>query len=111
LKGFDEGGQHGIVAPAAVPNDILAKLHAAIVSAMRSPEIANHLANEGSVVVASTPDEYRALIRRKRRSGRRSSRRQGSNRSSGLRRACSGTEGASISNREREPRYAKRFLR
>ena len=31
---------------------------------MRSPEIANHLANEGSVVVASAPEEYRALIRR-----------------------------------------------
>ena len=64
LKGFDEGGQHGIVAPAGIPKDILTKLHGAIVAAMRAPEVANHLANEGSAVVANSPDEYRALIRR-----------------------------------------------
>ena len=64
LKGFDEGGQHGIVAPAGIPKDILTKLHGAIVAAMRAPEVANHLASEGSAVVANSPDEYRALIRR-----------------------------------------------
>ena len=64
LKGFAEGGQHGIVAPAGIPKDILTKLHGAIVAAMRAPEVANHLANEGSAVVANSPDEFRALIRR-----------------------------------------------
>ena len=61
---FDEGGQHGIVAPAALPKDVLAKLHAAIVTAMRSPEIVKRLAEDGSSVVANSPDEFRALIRR-----------------------------------------------
>ena len=61
---FDEGGQHGIVAPAGLPKDILAKLHSAIVAAMRSPEITRRLAEDGSSVVANTPDEFRALIRR-----------------------------------------------
>ncbi len=61
---FDEGGQHGIVAPAALPKDVLAKLHSAIVTAMRSPEITKRLAEDGSAVVANTPEEFRALIRR-----------------------------------------------
>ena len=64
LKGFDEAGQHGIIAPAGVPKEILAKLHGAIVAAMRSPEVTKRLAEEGSVTVAGTPEEYRALILR-----------------------------------------------
>jgi len=43
---------------------VLAKLHGAIVSAMRSPEITKRLAEDGSSVAANTPEEFRALIRR-----------------------------------------------
>jgi len=61
---FDEGGQHGVVAPARLPKEVLAKLHSAIVTAMHSPEITRRLAEDGSSVVANTPEEFRALIRR-----------------------------------------------
>lgn len=61
---FDEAGQHGIVGPAGLPKDVLAKLHNAIVTAVRSPEITKRFAEDGSNVVANAPDEYRALIRR-----------------------------------------------
>jgi tripartite-type tricarboxylate transporter receptor subunit TctC len=64
VPGFEEGGQHGIVAPSGVPRDILAKLNRDIVTAMRSPDIVKRLAVEGSEVVASTPEEYDAVIRR-----------------------------------------------
>jgi len=64
LAGFDEGGQHGVIAPAGVPKPVLDKLHAAIVTAMRSTEVTKRLSDDGSEAVASTPDEYRALIRR-----------------------------------------------
>ncbi len=64
LENFEEGGQHGIVAPAGLPREVLAKLHGALVTAMRSPEITKRLAEDGSSAVASTPDEFRALIRR-----------------------------------------------
>jgi tripartite-type tricarboxylate transporter receptor subunit TctC len=64
MKGFDENGQHGIIAPAGVPKEILAKLHGAIVAAMRNPEVSKRLSDEGSVAVANTPEEYRALILR-----------------------------------------------
>jgi tripartite-type tricarboxylate transporter receptor subunit TctC len=64
VPGFEEGGQHGIVAPAGVPKEIIAKLNRAIVIAMRSPEVANRLRAEGGEVIASTPEEYGAIIRR-----------------------------------------------
>jgi tripartite-type tricarboxylate transporter receptor subunit TctC len=64
LPGFDEGGQHGVIAPVGVVKPVLDKLHAAIVTAMRSTEVTRRLSDDGSEAVASTPDEYRALIRR-----------------------------------------------
>jgi tripartite-type tricarboxylate transporter receptor subunit TctC len=64
LPDFDEAAQQGVVAPAALPKEIVAKLHAALVTTMRTPEIVKRFADEGSSAVASTPDEYRALIRR-----------------------------------------------
>jgi tripartite-type tricarboxylate transporter receptor subunit TctC len=64
VPGFDEGGHHGIVAPAGVPREIIAKLNRDIVTAMRAPEIVKRLSVEGSQVIASTPEEYDAMIRR-----------------------------------------------
>ncbi|MSP96762.1 MAG: tripartite tricarboxylate transporter substrate binding protein [Betaproteobacteria bacterium] len=64
LPDFDEGGQHGVIAPMGISKEILARLHGAIVAAIRNPEIVKRLADEGSVVVASTPEEYRARILR-----------------------------------------------
>lgn len=64
VPGFEEGGHHGVVAPSGVPKAILAKLHRDIVAAMRSPEIVKRLQAEGSEVIASSPEEYNALIRR-----------------------------------------------
>ncbi len=61
---FDEAGQHGVIAPMGISKEIIAKLHGAIVAAMRNPEIVKRLAEEGSVVVASTPEEFRARILR-----------------------------------------------
>ena len=64
LPDFEEVGQHGIIAPMGIPREILVKLHGAIVTAMRNPEIVKRLADEGSMVVASTPEDYRARILR-----------------------------------------------
>lgn len=64
VEGFDEGGQHGIVGPANIPRDVLAKLHGAVVAAARHPDVVKRFADDGSNVVANTPEEYRAIIRR-----------------------------------------------
>ena len=47
-----------------MPTDISAKLNTPIVTAMRSPDIGKRLSVEGAEVIASSPEEYDALIRR-----------------------------------------------
>lgn len=64
VPGFDEGGHHGIVAPAGVPKEVITKLNRDIVTAMRAPEIVKRLSVEGAQVIASTPEDYGAMIRR-----------------------------------------------
>lgn len=63
VPGFNESGQHGILAPAGVPREIVAKLHSEIARALNAPEVKSRLQAEGSRVVASTPEEYGAMIR------------------------------------------------
>jgi tripartite-type tricarboxylate transporter receptor subunit TctC len=63
VPGYDEGAQHGIIAPAGTPKPVVEKLHAEIVKAMRSAEVLGRLTQEGAEVVASTPEEYSAHIR------------------------------------------------
>ncbi len=63
VPNFNEAGIQGIMAPKAVPREIIAKLHGAIVTAMRSPQVVRRLADDGSTAVASSPEQYGALIR------------------------------------------------
>jgi tripartite-type tricarboxylate transporter receptor subunit TctC len=63
LPGFDEGGQHGIMIPAATPREIVAKLNQEIVRAVQSPEVRKRLMSEGAEVIGSTPEQYTAVIR------------------------------------------------
>jgi tripartite-type tricarboxylate transporter receptor subunit TctC len=63
LPGFDEGGQHGIMIPAATPREIVAKLNQEIVRAVQSPEVRKRLMSEGAEVIGNTPEQYTAVIR------------------------------------------------
>ncbi|CAN7729976.1 tripartite tricarboxylate transporter substrate binding protein [Bosea sp. LjRoot9] len=53
---------YGIVAPRATPQPIVDKLHAALVGALRSPEVKDKLALQGAIVVANKPEEFAAYI-------------------------------------------------
>jgi tripartite-type tricarboxylate transporter receptor subunit TctC len=63
LPGFNEGGQHGIVAPGGTARALLDRLHQELAKAMHAPEVKTRVQAEGGRIVASTPDEYRSLIR------------------------------------------------
>jgi tripartite-type tricarboxylate transporter receptor subunit TctC len=63
LPGFNEGGQHGILVPAGVPREIVARLHQGIVKVLQNPDVKDRLAGEGSEVVGNTPEQYGAIIR------------------------------------------------
>lgn len=53
---------YGLVAPAATPADVIAKLHKATVDAMKSPEVKDKLSSQGAILVGDTPEEFAAYI-------------------------------------------------
>jgi tripartite-type tricarboxylate transporter receptor subunit TctC len=62
VPGYVSVTWNGLLAPAATPPDVIAKLNAAIVQAMQSPDIKKKLGAIGQDVAWSTPQEFRALI-------------------------------------------------
>jgi tripartite-type tricarboxylate transporter receptor subunit TctC len=63
LKGFDATSWFGLLAPAGTPKDIVAKLNAAAVKALASPEMRERLAAQGADPVGNTPDQFAAFIK------------------------------------------------
>ena len=63
VPGFEYAAWYGFVAPANLPKDVLAKLNAEIVRALKLPEIADKLSGAGVIVVAGTPEEFAAHIK------------------------------------------------
>ena len=53
---------YGLVAPAATPPAIIAKLHKATVEALQSAEVKDKLAPQGAILVGNTPEEFTAYI-------------------------------------------------
>ncbi len=62
LEGFEAGGWYGLVAPAGIPAEIVAQLHAETVAALKEPEMARRIAEMASPNITSTPEEFRAFI-------------------------------------------------
>jgi len=63
LPGFDMGTWWGLVAPAAVSKDIVAKLHAESIKVLQLPDVRERLANVGAEPGGNTPDQFGAFIR------------------------------------------------
>lgn len=64
VPGFEGGSWHGIVAPRATPEPILAMLHAALIAALRLPESEARLTRIGFSVTASGRDEFATRLER-----------------------------------------------
>jgi len=60
--GFDLESENGLVAPAGVPPEVIARLNAEIVKILRDPAVADPLVESGYEVVGSTPAEFRARL-------------------------------------------------
>ena len=63
LKGYSASGWYGLLAPAATPKPIIARLHTEAVKALRAPDVVEKLSGQGAEPVASTPEEFAAFIR------------------------------------------------
>jgi tripartite-type tricarboxylate transporter receptor subunit TctC len=57
LKGFDATIWYAVFGPAGMKPEVVGKLNQAIVSALRTPEVAKRLSDLGADIVASTPEE------------------------------------------------------
>jgi tripartite-type tricarboxylate transporter receptor subunit TctC len=53
----------GLLTPANVPREIVARLHAETAKAMNAPEMKNRLASQGVAVMTNTPEAFAAFIR------------------------------------------------
>ena len=62
LAGFDVEPWFGIMAPAATPAPIVAKLNAEITKVMRQPEVRKQLADQGAEAVTTTPEQFGSFI-------------------------------------------------
>jgi len=62
LPGFDVTSWYGIVAPAATPHDIIARLQTEITGALSQPDVREKLAALGAEPIGNTPAEFATMI-------------------------------------------------
>lgn len=63
LPGYSASGWYGLLAPAATPKPVIARLHEEAVKALRSPDVVAKLSSQGAEPVGNTPEEFTAFIR------------------------------------------------
>ncbi len=63
LPGFDVSGWYGILGPASLPAPVTGRLNSEIAAILKTPEIRERLAADGSEAVGSTPDAFAAHLK------------------------------------------------
>jgi tripartite-type tricarboxylate transporter receptor subunit TctC len=63
VPGFDHRPWNGFLAPSKTPKAVIAKLNAAAVKVVHSPEVRKTLAREGAEAVGDTPAEFTAILK------------------------------------------------
>jgi tripartite-type tricarboxylate transporter receptor subunit TctC len=67
LPGFEATGWFGLVAPAGTPEDVINKINAAFVAALKDPVLVERIRALGSDPMPMTPDEFSRFIAREAR--------------------------------------------
>jgi len=62
LPGFEVVGWYGVMAPAKLPKPLVEKIHAGVVSLVKSPEFVKTMKNNGSDAKYNTPEEFRQFM-------------------------------------------------
>jgi tripartite-type tricarboxylate transporter receptor subunit TctC len=63
LKGFQYVTWYALLAPAATPKDIIAKINADAVNALSQPEMVQRLSSQGAEPAPGTPEELARFMR------------------------------------------------
>jgi tripartite-type tricarboxylate transporter receptor subunit TctC len=64
VPGFETNNWYAFFVPAGTPQDIVDKLHAETVKALKSPDVGEYMKRDGADPVGSTPEELAAYFRR-----------------------------------------------
>ena len=63
LPGYEATAWYGILAPAGTPPEIIARLNADVVRAVRTQEVRERIAAEGGEAMPTTPEGFTALMK------------------------------------------------
>jgi tripartite-type tricarboxylate transporter receptor subunit TctC len=63
VPGYEVVQWFGILAPAATPREIIARLHSATVRALQDPQVKQRFLADGADTIGNTPEEFAAIIR------------------------------------------------
>ena len=63
LSGYEFTSWFGAFAPAGTPRPVVNKLNAAIVKALKSPEVSAQLSQQGADLIANSPEEFDAYLK------------------------------------------------
>jgi len=63
FPGFDSSSWQGLFAPAATPRDVVQRLSAEAVKALKSPDVLQKIPTLGQLPVGSTPEQFEAQFR------------------------------------------------
>jgi tripartite-type tricarboxylate transporter receptor subunit TctC len=64
VPGYDRTGWYGMMGPAGLPRDVLAKLNASMVKAVNTPEMKAAFFKQGLEAETNSPDQFTEMIRR-----------------------------------------------
>jgi tripartite-type tricarboxylate transporter receptor subunit TctC len=62
-KGFDAVTWFGVVGPAKLPKEVVARMNAEVNKALQAPDLLKKLSDQGADVAGSTPEQFATLIR------------------------------------------------
>jgi tripartite-type tricarboxylate transporter receptor subunit TctC len=56
-------GRYGILAPAGTPKDIVSRLHAAILAALKNPDVKQRYGQIGFDIIGDTPEHFASTLK------------------------------------------------
>jgi len=62
VPGYDASGWNAMLAPRAVPRDIIAKIHQTLVESLRTPRVKEIMATSGAEAVGNSPEEFARFL-------------------------------------------------
>ncbi len=63
LPGYSASGWYGLLAPAATPKPVLARLNTEAIKALRAPDVVDKLSGQGAEPIGNAPEEFTAFVR------------------------------------------------